>query len=107
MRGNGKSRFIPTHVGNTTASAEEPFTPPVHPHTRGEHEVRDNDGALIAGSSPHTWGTLSPTPHLQGHPRFIPTHVGNTYPDLPNGGRFRFIPTHVGNTRNAQKEVQA
>ena len=53
-----EARFIPTRVGNTTASAAWMCPQPVHPHTRGEHDQ------LIQCVS---------------HPlRFIPTRVGNT-----------------------------
>jgi len=54
-----RSRFIPTHVGNTPVSMFHCTLPPVHPHACGEHEEVDAKA-------------LQP-------PRFIPTHVGNTH----------------------------
>ena len=71
-------RFIPTHVGNTSAADVLQRTGTVHPHTRGEHGLPCEPGALSGGSSPHTWGTrISRFCALPGF-RFIPTHVGNT-----------------------------
>ncbi len=73
----------------------------------------------MTGSSPRMWGTLALCPGELLENRFIPTHVGNTYPgEIPkllaavhphacgeHANRSsdpirnpRFIPTHVGNT---------
>ncbi len=117
-----RSRFIPTHVGNT--------------HSLFPPQMR------VSGSSPRMWGTLPRRPPVLVPGRFIPTHVGNTdsvrlgfplisvHPHacgehvlassrLPTSGgssprmwgtqstgcpqtpRCRFIPTHVGNTRSS------
>ena len=51
-------RFIPTQVGNTSASRRCRWRRAVHPHTSGEYVVHFlyiNDGV---GSSPHKWGIL-------------------------------------------------
>ena len=72
------TRFIPTHVGNTSAIHANARNLSVHPHARGEHcGVR---AALPAapGSSPRTWGTLLDFFNRVDSGRFIPTHVGNT-----------------------------
>ena len=50
-------RFIPTPVGNTTASSTWMPGKTVHPHTRGEHRGGRGPVGIIAGSSPHPWGT--------------------------------------------------
>ena len=72
------TRFIPTCVGNTIASAQINPLPSVHPHMRGEHLKPCYKIFLILGSSPHAWGTPSISgPHV-GDDRFIPTCVGNT-----------------------------
>ena len=71
-------RFIPTHVGNTSASYGYPPPGAVHPHTRGEHVSIVLMETVDDGSSPHTWGTLGDTADTAGKARFIPTHVGNT-----------------------------
>ena len=52
----------------------------VHPHACGEHTLPDHDPETLSGSSPRLWGTLSGDPDSAGHPRFIPTPVGNTRP---------------------------
>jgi len=50
-------RFIPTHVGNTSALCLLHPRSPVHPHTRGEHPLARVVKNGNPGSSPHTWGT--------------------------------------------------
>ena len=72
------SRFIPTHVGNTSLRRKIGRDVSVHPHARGEHN--DNVEAWIhcSGSSPRTWGTRGAALYMSYFCRFIPTHVGNT-----------------------------
>ena len=112
-----RSRFIPTHVGNTYYCRHTAHNRPVHPHACGEHGVEDSTDMRDYGSSPRMWGTLLVLVLVLG--RFIPTHVGNTFANgrtVRNGAvhphacgehlasrsfRYpvqRFIPTHVGNT---------
>jgi len=72
------SRFIPTHVGNTSLVLYTCWAMPVHPHACGEHKYLDESHYVSDGSSPRMWGTLAifiPSFCLS---RFIPTHVGNT-----------------------------
>jgi len=52
-----KSRFIPTHVGNTVVAEDAPMLSAVHPHARGEHAKSTAKAATDPGSSPRTWGT--------------------------------------------------
>ena len=74
----GGSRFIPTHVGNTSVLSAAIFMQPVHPHARGEHNAVAAARVTARGSSPRTWGTQPRrAPHGRKR-RFIPTHVGNT-----------------------------
>ena len=54
------TRFIPTPVGNTTATSTTPAPTPVHPHARGEHRRQRQKMAACCGSSPRPWGTLWP-----------------------------------------------
>ena len=56
-------RFIPTHVGNTSACGWRYW--------------------IVSGSSPRTWGTLETHVGYGAASRFIPTHVGNT--STPSG----------------------
>ncbi len=72
------TRFIPTHVGNTSTSVPFKTTVTVHPHARGEHSRASRGHPHSGGSSPRTWGTRAPEPSPPAHHRFIPTHVGNT-----------------------------
>ena len=74
----GKSRFIPTHVGNTASTVSWSSVGSVHPHACGEHLIFASYNHYITGSSPRMWGTHEGEvpEHLQD--RFIPTHVGNT-----------------------------
>ena len=95
----------------------------VHPHARGEHDVRLDCVELEVGSSPRTWGTHPSSTRVTPSWRFIPTHVGNTSRTASRyvwqdgssprtwgthdgsavlGQQRRFIPTHVGNTSQSQ-----
>ncbi len=71
-------RFIPTHVGNTRASALLTRLFAVHPHACGEHGLISQRSAQALGSSPRMWGTRQRLGPWRGQGRFIPTHVGNT-----------------------------
>ena len=73
-------RFIPTLVGNTGIATPGIAALPVHPHARGEHGADTAALSGQVGSSPRTWGTRGSTWRASYHQRFIPTHVGNTYP---------------------------
>ncbi len=72
------SRFIPTHVGNTTQITKSQRKVPVHPHACGEHSYCFCIFSFITGSSPRMWGTHNMSYIFHLHTRFIPTHVGNT-----------------------------
>ena len=50
-------RFIPTHVGNTTASGCSAALRAVHPHACGEHLTFILSRGAFTGSSPRMWGT--------------------------------------------------
>ena len=71
------NRFIPTHVGNIKQNGYTEETIAVHPHARGEHDIRERPDVDLVGSSPRTWGTCSRSLSHRGIARFIPTHVGN------------------------------
>ena len=113
------TRFIPTHVGNTSQSPCPDFKTSVHPHACGEHYSPSATPSIRAGSSPRMWGTHQDLCAIHAVARFIPTHVGNTHladadffntavhphacgehesENLSDQIKFRFIPTHVGNT---------
>ncbi len=72
------TRFIPTHVGNTSARIEANFISAVHPHACGEHIGCSPQLLNSYGSSPRMWGTLPNEQGAANSGRFIPTHVGNT-----------------------------
>ena len=74
------TRFIPTHVGNTFHSSSSRILLAVHPHARGEHIICFIIAFLLSGSSPRMWGTRNLTNLQAWLYRFIPTHVGNTFP---------------------------
>ena len=71
------TRFIPTSVGNGGEQAAAARTGPVHPHERGERDAWPPASAIIAGSSPRAWGTVSGLEVCASVWRFIPTSVGN------------------------------
>ncbi|RCN10134.1 hypothetical protein C3O68_00842 [Pseudomonas aeruginosa] len=72
------TRFIPTHVGNTTEQPGIWNGTPVHPHACGEHGIGYGGCLFRVGSSPRMWGTLGADAAPSTPRRFIPTHVGNT-----------------------------
>ncbi len=65
-------------MGNTGRKANPGMERPVHPHTHGEHIYSDNFPIIIAGSSPHAWGTPDRAFLPRKFHRFIPTRMGNT-----------------------------
>ena len=72
-------RFIPTYVGNMIIRYSSAFYQSVHPHVRGEHHKSKYQIEYLSGSSPRTWGTLTPLCEAGKVFRFIPTYVGNMY----------------------------
>ena len=73
-------RFIPTCVGNTSASCWFCKAISVHPHVRGEYLQHLIHLPLESGSSPRAWGIRPRRAADARHARFIPTCVGNTVP---------------------------
>ena len=71
-------RFIPTHVGNTSAAVKKLRRGSVHPHACGEHRNQGRGRRGGYGSSPRMWGTRKFAGQYGLRDRFIPTHVGNT-----------------------------
>ncbi len=114
-----KSRFIPTHVGNSSRCSSCATRWSVHPHACGELQRHEFAPVGRVGSSPRMWGTHRGARGPYGAARFIPTHVGNSVPmnsedfpqsvhphacgelaagDITTTTIVRFIPTHVGNS---------
>ncbi len=108
----GRRRFIPTHVGNSSVftrpeSALYGSSPrmwgtlscrsfrngdfPVHPHACGELMLICMFIIMIIGSSPRMWGTPWSLWRTRPLIRFIPTHVGNSFPQCPF---FLSLPVH-------------
>ena len=54
---DSRAWFIPTCVGNIYGKTVSRVTDAVHPHMRGEHMFFAAIAILVAGSSPHAWGT--------------------------------------------------
>ena len=71
-------RFTPTHVGNTIKNPKSCRTSPVHPHACGEYRIVRFTFSLNTGSPPRMWGIRRRRARKRTHPRFTPTHVGNT-----------------------------
>ena len=76
-RHRGGPRFIPTPVGNADQSRKMDGGDSVHPHARGERQVKGPALADHDGSSPRPWGTPSESVDCLHLARFIPTPVGN------------------------------
>ena len=77
-RGRLPLRFIPARAGNTPADIVVDRVPPVHPRSRGEHDLGGSDGSVFIGSSPLARGTLRPVHPGRRRRRFIPARAGNT-----------------------------
>ena len=52
-----KTRFIPTHVGNTLIASTHDIRQSVHPHACEEHWNGGGRHGVFTGSSPRMWGT--------------------------------------------------
>ena len=72
-------RFIPTPVGNASATSSKFFAHSVHPHARGECVEKDAWYPVAPGSSPRPWGMLFDRGTVLFDVRFIPTPVGNAH----------------------------
>ena len=111
-------RFIPTYVGNRSASRCRSTPTSVHPHLRGEQQYLVDPKANKAGSFPTYVGnsrlcfrfrlTTAVHPHVRGEqlaggekPLFSfgssPRTRGTANPLQRHGCARRFIPTYVGN----------
>ena len=77
-RNRRMQRFIPTRVGNTRTGENAVGPGAVYPHTCGEHSSAALRWSIIAGLSPHVWGTPPVRCRRCCPGRFIPTRVGNT-----------------------------
>ena len=87
-------RFIPTCVGNSSASASIVARIPVHPHMCGELSTSGISFLSTIGSSPHVWGTQLENLSLVVVWRFIPTCVGNSL-EVLNKGRDKPVHPHM------------
>ena|GEM_PF-4718899 len=87
-------RFIPTHVGNTSAAAFWARVISVHPHACGEHTISRKQTGHSTGSSPRMWGTRENCRVQHSIDRFIPTHVGNTL-NKPSKRMWRTVHPHA------------
>ncbi len=75
-------RFIPAPAGNIHIPPVRCWKCPVHPRTRGEHNVLVLIGSRQAGSSPHPRGTLPGQTTVVRKHRFIPAPAGNIWRNL-------------------------
>ena len=73
-----KHRFIPARAGNTHSPARRRCGPPVHPRSRGEHNIIRPSSGTGHGSSPLARGTHDGQIIGQHFQRFIPARAGNT-----------------------------
>ena len=93
-----RTRFTPTHVGNTSLYCSQKCHRAVHPHARGEYPLSRSNFSQNAGSPPRTWGIRTrqhpPDPCAGSPPRTWGIHRRPAGP----GAGVRFTPTHVGNT---------
>ncbi len=71
-------RFTPTCVGKTPRGGLRFSRGSVHPHVRGEDEVREEENRVRIGSPPRAWGRRLQCSDGHGLFRFTPTCVGKT-----------------------------
>ena len=76
--GHRPRRFIPARAGNTLGVIRGRPALPVHPRSRGEHELGSAVGRDSTGSSPLARGTRRHERRDAHGPRFIPARAGNT-----------------------------
>ena len=72
-------RFIPARAGNTGSRLRCVVSLPVHPRSRGEHNMLAPPEAMFDGSSPLARGTRIPDTRQGRSSRFIPARAGNTH----------------------------
>ena len=72
-----RRRFIPAYAGNAPGCRPWPGGRPVHPRIRGERISSSESFSRMAGSSPHTRGTLVDLGDICLGDRFIPAYAGN------------------------------
>ena len=86
-----RQRFIPAYAGNASGSALAVRISAVHPRIRGERAANRVGAATLAGSSPHTRGTLIIQLMKEEGRRFIPAYAGNA---SMFGGRISLTAVH-------------
>ena len=78
ISGRLATRFIPARAGNTDPISGTRGTKPVHPRSRGEHELPLELVRRSTGSSPLARGTRLYHNCRRSRLRFIPARAGNT-----------------------------
>ena len=96
MDAPGRHRFIPARAGNTHAAAGFPHEGPVHPRSRGEHDMLAQVPGGIAGSSPLARGTPASPGCEAASERFIPARAGNTRDPLTSASASAVHPRSRG-----------
>jgi len=71
-------RFTPTPVGKSRPKPLPCYTPPVHPHARGEILLGGGYKAIPRGSPPRPWGNQLDALAQLAERRFTPTPVGKS-----------------------------
>ena len=72
-----RRRFIPAYAGNASGTESGHVATSVHPRIRGERCCARSTERRLAGSSPHTRGTLLGVFRPLAGTRFIPAYAGN------------------------------
>ena len=94
-------RFIPARAGNTFCRCPGSSPGPVHPRSRGEHQIVGESAHQGLGSSPLARGTRSRAAGLAPRPRFIPARAGNTGTGRRRAGAGAVHPRSRGEHRRA------
>ena len=97
--GPDPERFIPARAGNTARLASSSCWVPVHPRSRGEHDLDLNQKSAWFGSSPLARGTPEARGAGPEPERFIPARAGNTRSGSPCRARWWVHPRSRGEHR--------
>jgi len=71
-----RGRFTPTGVGTMVHCSSRYSASAVHPHGRGDNELRCGGAPWAGGSPPRAWGQCPSTSRDASDRRFTPTGVG-------------------------------
>ena len=98
-RSRQTQRFTPTGVGTIRQTRRRNSSETVHPHGRGDNQMRCVLQRSIRGSPPRAWGQSLDDAGLYGMVRFTPTGVGTISPTRDRQNRTAVHPHGRGDNK--------